>query len=197
MPEVFVTAAKQRRIKCIDYFASEYFQEKNAYITAEAALSLAMKSIDKTIREGRFALTGYGRIASRLAGLLRLMGGEVTVAARKESAMASAELLGCSTLNIGKNKEGEISQLESGYDVIFNTVPSLLFGREFLEKLDKGTLIIELASSPGGIDADAARALDSRVLWASALPSKYAPASAGALVAECIRRILDEEAVRL
>ena len=80
-----------------------------------------------------------------------------------------------------------------GYDVIFNTVPFWLFGRDFLEKVDSETVLIELASAPGGIDVCAAKELRSNVLWAASLPGKYAPQSAGLLIASCVEDILKRE----
>jgi dipicolinate synthase subunit A len=193
----FVAEARERNIPCFDYFESEAFQIKNAYITAEAALSIAMDNIPKTVRGSRFALTGYGRISKQLVELLRGFGAEVTVLARKERDIASAELSGCKTINIGGDIHEAIKPLLHGYDVIFNTVPSLIFERDFLERVNNRTLIIELASAPGGIDVSAARALGSRVLWASALPGKYAPQSAGELIGECVEKILREGEVRV
>ena len=61
-----------------------------------------------------------------------------------------------------------------------------------LSSLNKDTLIIDLASAPGGVDVSAAKRLSSRVLWASSLPGKYAPESAGELIANCIADIISE-----
>ena len=197
IPSSFVAGAREKNISCFDYFESEAFQIKNAYITAEAALSVAMNNIPKTVRDSRFAITGYGRISKQLVELLRGVGAEVTVLARKERDLASAELSGCRTIDLGSDIHEAIKPLCHGYDVIFNTVPSLIFEREFLESVDSRTLMIELASAPGGIDVSAARTLGSRVLWASALPGKYAPQSAGELIAECVEKILRKEEKRV
>lgn len=188
MPELFMESAKKRGIECVDYFTSERFLQKNAYITAEAALSLAMSNIAASVRGSRFAVAGYGRIGALLSRLLVSLGAEVTVCARKERDLAAAELLGCGTLRLCEGKSPVA--LASGYKVIFNTVPAQIFGREFLSRLDKDTLIIELASLPGGIDAEAARSLGTRVLWAHSLPGKYAPESAGVLIADCVEAAL-------
>ena len=56
------------------------------------------------------------------------------------------------------------------FDVIFNTVPSLLFTRDVLKRIKKDTLIIDLASRPGGVDFSAAKELGLRVIWALSLP---------------------------
>lgn len=196
LPVGFCEKARDRNILCFDYFESEDFQMKNAYITAEAALSIAMNNIAKTVRGSRFAITGYGRISKQLVRLIRALGGEVTLLARKDRDLALAELDGCSTVSLAGARESAADTLLSGYDVIFNTVPSPIFERDFLERVDKDLLMIELASAPGGIEVSAARDLGSRVLWASALPGKYAPQSAGELIAECVERILLKQGVK-
>lgn len=195
IPQNITVKAQAKGIKVYDYFLSERLQIKNAYITAEAALSIAMNSLDKCVKDSCFAVTGSGRISRLLTELLCRLGAKVTVAARNQDSLAYAELLGCKTLTIntehGQHKWYE--EFEDGYDIIFNTVPAWLFDREFLEKVNKKLLIIELASAPGGVDICAARELSSNVLWASSLPGKYAPESAGVLIAECITEILSKE----
>lgn len=191
LPQSLLGRAMLRKIRCIDYFESEDFQIKNAYTTAEAALSVAMNALSKNIRDSKFAITGYGRIAKQLSRLLRALGAEVSVCARKSSDLAWAQLDGCKTEPL---RDGILPEkLLRGYDVIFNTVPTPLFDEAFLERVDRNVLIIELASAPGGIDVFSARRLHSNVLWAASLPGKYAPESAGALIAECVGDLLTSE----
>lgn len=191
LPTTFCDQALSRGIKCFDYFNSEAFQIKNAYTTAEAALSIAMDKLDKNIRGARFAITGYGRIGKQLAKLLRAFDANVTVCARKESDLAWARLEGCDTKRIEDGRD--LDELQHGYDVIFNTVPRWLFDEDFLQRIDPTTLMIELASAPGGIDVSAAKRLRSNVLWAASLPGKYAPESAGEIIAECVGALLERE----
>ena len=195
LPEALCQVARSKGIKCIDYFADEMLQIKNAYITAEAALSIAMNSLGKSVADSRFAITGYGRIASQLAALLRKLGAAVTVAARKESDRAYAECIGCDSLAIREDsgKGRWYDPIKRGYDVLFNTVPDWLFDRAFLETLDKRTFIIDLASAPGGVDVCAAKELSANVLWATSLPGKYAPESAGRIISDCVKSILEGE----
>ena len=193
IPATFASLAEARGIRVFDYFQSEEFQIHNAYTTAEAAISIAMNSLDKNIVDAKIAITGYGRIAKHLVHLLRSLSVDVTVAARKDSDLAWARSLGCETLKITSGeKERPMSPLARGYDVIYNTVPHWLFDREFLETMDPTTFIIDLASVPGGVDICAAKELGSNVLWATSLPGKYAPRSAGALIASCVEQILEE-----
>ena len=189
IPEDMVRALGDKGITVIDYFKSEAFQIENAYTTSEAALSIAMNNLKRNIRGARFAVMGYGRIARTLTELLIKLGGKVCVLARKESDLAWARIAGAKVMRITSEN---IKKLVDGYDIIFNTVPSWLFFEEFLSRVDKNTLIIDLASSPGGVDVSAAKKLNSRVLWASSLPGKYAPEGAGELIADCIGDIISE-----
>lgn len=189
IPSGFVNLLEERGIRVIDYFLSEEFQIKNAYTTAEAALCIAMNNLKKNIRDSRFAITGYGRISKSLCELLLKFGASVCVLARKESDLAWSRLWGARAQKID---ERSIDSLKTGYDVIFNTVPKLLFGEEFLAGMSEKTQIVDLASSPGGVDISAAKKLGANVLWASSLPGKYAPESAGELISDCIKGIVSE-----
>ena len=197
IPQETVVLAEDMGIDIKDYFISEEFQIKNAYITAEAALSIAMNSLNKNLCDTRVAITGYGRIAKHLIRLLSAIGADITVAARKTSDLAWSASSGCSVVRIGDSEElkHNIYSLAHGYDIIYNTVPHRLFDEDFLRTVDKNTFIIDLASVPGGVDIRGAKALGSNVLWATSLPGKYAPVSAGELIACCVDGILRGEAV--
>lgn len=190
--DAFVRSAENKDIRTVDYFKSEFFQIKNAYTTAEAALSIAMNALDRNIRGAEIAVMGFGRIAKHLCSLLLSMGAEVTVAARKEEDLAWARSYGFKALQINGSRAW-LEALSHGYDVIYNTVPCWLLDREFLVAADKKTFIVDLASAPGGVDICAAKELGANVSWATSLPGKYAPSSAGELIAECIIEIIDGE----
>ena len=195
IPPAFTAEAEKGGFAVRDYFEFEEFQIQNAYITAEAALSIAMNSLDKNVFGSKIAITGYGRIAKHLERLLLGLGADITVAARKDSDLAWAYSHGCSVLKLGEGKEENIYELSDGYDVIYNTVPQKLFDEEFLKRVNKSTYIIDLSSLPGGVDIRAAKELGSNVLWAASLPGKYAPKSAGIIIASCVKGILTGEGV--
>jgi dipicolinate synthase subunit A len=171
----------------------ESFEISNAYTTAEAAHSVAMNSLSVNISEASFAVTGFGRISKHLCRLLSLLGAHVTVAARKEADLAWARSLGYGALRVSGEEWSD--PLTSGYNIIFNTVPNIIFNREFFKKIDKNTLLIELASMPGGFDICAAREMGANISWALSLPGKYAPQSAGRIISEGVLQILKEVAL--
>ncbi len=181
----------QAGVHFFDYFESELLQQKNAIPTAEGAIEVLMREVPRTIRDLPVAVTGFGRVSRALVKLLLAMGARVTVAARKAADLEAACTMGCSTVHID-GKEA-LFALSEGYAAIFNTVPHWLFDEHVLMKFSKDTLLIDLASSPGGIDANAAASLGIRVIWALSLPGKYAPQTAGEIIAETILTYMREE----
>lgn len=174
-----------------DYCKSEVFQQKNAVPTAEGAVAILMERETHTVRGLPVAITGYGRIAKALARLLIGMGAEVTVGARRQSALLAAAAAGCRTVKL--TDAASVAALSRGKAAVFNTVPHWIFTGEVLATIPKSTLLIDLASAPGGIDAEAARGRGLSVIWALSLPGKYAPATAGEIIADTVLAFLAQE----
>ena len=187
--------ASRRGVTLIDYFDFEELKVRNSVLTSEGAISVAMNELDIALCDSRSAVIGYGRIAKTLAPMLKSLGSRVTVAARKSTDLAWAAAYGFNTLKIGVTRDGlsTLTALSDGYDVIFNTVPYWLFDEALLSVLSKNTLIIDLASAPGGVEPNAARRLGTRVITALSIPGKYAPVSAGRLIGEYVYSVLEKE----
>ncbi|MBQ2212758.1 MAG: dipicolinate synthase, partial [Ruminococcus sp.] len=79
-----------------------------------------------------------------------------------------------------------------GFNIVFNTVPKLIFDRELLQNTDCDTLLIDLASLPGGVDFDAASALRIDAQRALSLPGKCAPKTAGEIIKTTVFRMIEE-----
>lgn len=180
-----------------DYFASEELKIRNSVLASEGALSIAMDQLDVAVFGSKSAVIGYGRLGKTLAPMLKSLGSNVTVAARKSTDLAWAAAYGFNILKIGVKSDGSstLTALCRGYDVIFNTVPHWLFTENVLSELQKDTLIVDLASAPGGVDPEAAEKYGINVIPALSLPGKYAPISAGELIGEYITELLHKELI--
>ena len=66
----------------------------------------------------------------------------------------------------------------------------LLFGSVMISP---SLLLIDLASAPGGVDANGAQAAGVKVIWALSLPGKYAPVTAGEIIADTVLDHMREE----
>lgn len=193
--EDFIRAGEQQGAEVIDYNRDEIFQLRNAQPTAEGAVVVAMSEMRRTLFGSRVLVVGYGRIAKLLSDLLIRMGALVTVAARKETDLTLAAMHGCRCLPLQrKDPSGEyqLPVVREQYHVIFNTVPAPVIGGEVLQNLDRNTLLIDLASAPGGIDYDTAAVLGLKTVIALSLPGKLAPITAGEIIGECVLRHLRE-----
>ena len=100
---------------------------------------------------------------------LLALGAGVTVAARSRGDLARAAVLGARGLELGK------LATMTAFDLIFNTVPALVLPRSYLRLLNPAVVIIDIASSPGGTDFEAARQLGIRAIHALSLPERSLP----------------------
>ena len=178
----------------VDYSQDEIFLLQNAMPTAEGAVAIAMNEMRRTLFGSEALIVGYGRIGKLLADLLVRMGVHVTVAARKARDLATAELHGCRSLLLETDAEGQyrLPIPKQDFHVIWNTVPSPMIGREVLQHLHRSTVLIDLASAPGGIDYDAANNLGVKTVIALSLPGKVAPITAGEIIGNCVIRYFEE-----
>ena len=78
------------------------------------------------------------------------------------------------------------------YPLLINTGPVRVLDRARLADLDEGTLVIDLASKPGGVDFEGAAQLGVKVIWALSLPGKVAPVTSGKIIRDTIYHILGE-----
>ena len=188
--EVLRSMARDANIRLIDYYDSEAVQIKNAVPTAEGALAIAMTELPITIHGSQCTVLGYGRIGRRLSEILQSLGARVTVAARSERDLSCAAVCGCRARALP-----DFLLDPHKPDVIFNTIPVPLLTRDVLQKLPSGTLLIELASAPGGFEAGALKHCPNKIIKAASLPGKVAPYTAGKILFETIAQILESEGI--
>lgn len=181
---------KACHLDVVDYLKREELAILNAIPTCEGAIQIAMEELPITLHGARCLVVGYGRIGKALSRKLCALGAYVTVTARKQSDFAwiiSQGMDGKSTM--------ELENYISDYDLIINTVPALLFHRGILSQMQPDSLLIDLASKPGGVDFSAAQDLGRKVIWALSLPGKVAPKTAAQAIKQTIYNILDERGI--
>lgn len=140
----------------------------------EGALAAAIANTRVTIHEANVCVVGHGTIGALFARTLVLLGAHVTVAARNPVQLAAARAVGASAVPLT-----ELPVLAPGLAMLFSTVPAAVVGREVLERLPCGSLVMDLAAPPGGVDLDAARELGHVGVWARGL-GRRAPVTVGA-----------------
>lgn len=174
----------------IDYSEQEDFLLRNAVPTAEGALALAMQMLGTTLWGSEITLLGYGRIGSYLSNLLHWLGAKVTVVARSAKSRTLAEISGVCAVDFCDC----LSPLSCA-DIVFNTIPSRVLGEKELSAMAKGTIVIDLASLPGGVDEKDCTNHKILLVRAMGLPGKVAPKTAGKAIFETVLRLLSERGI--
>lgn len=151
----------------------------NAVPTAEGAVQMAMQHTEITIHNSECFVLGFGRCGKVLAETLKGLGANVTVAARRYEVLAWVQASRMEPLLL-KDLEREIKLA----DIIFNTVPAVVVDGEMLCQVRKDTLIIDLATYPGGVDHEAAERIGIKSMVLPGLPGKVAPITAGKILCQ-------------
>lgn len=157
----------------------------NSIPSAEGAVQMAMERLPITIHGSCAMVLGFGRTGQTLAQLLSAMHADTTVVARDPAQLARATAMGLKALHFK-----ELADYLKDVDVIFNTVPAPVINEDLLQRLPLATLIIDLASAPGGTDFVKARELGIEAVLAPGLPGKVAPKTAGMILARVVPGIL-------
>ena len=114
--------------------------------------------------------------------MLRSLGADVFIYARSEKSREDATLNGMKPVKIL-----EISNI--GLDTVYNTVPNIIVGKSITDGMRGKSLIMELASSPGGFeDVDVA-------IKALGLPGKMMPKSAAGAICDLVSSVVSEEQI--
>ncbi|MBR3817784.1 MAG: dipicolinate synthase subunit DpsA [Clostridia bacterium] len=179
---------RNKNIVYFDYFNREDVTVKNTVPTVQGILKTIIDNVDYTIHSSRCAVFGYGRVGKITADVLASIGADVTVCARKNSDLANVEikkLNGCLIKDFYKHSDD--------YDIIINTVPSLVIDLKIIENLKKDCLIIDVSSAPYGTDFATAYNFGINAIQCPSLPGKVAPKTAGKIIGEAIVNIMKEE----
>lgn len=169
-----------------DYFKIEEFTYKNALLTAEGILSIILEKMPVTVFGLKTAVIGYGRIGGFISKMLKDLGAQVTVFARNNLQLTKAETKGLKTSHINNIKDNI-----GTFDCIINTVPSRVVDEDAVYYVNNDSILIEAASSPYGINAEACNKHSKNLIKAFSLPGKTAPKSAGKIIGETVKMLLD------
>lgn len=159
----------------------------NALPTAEATLQLAMEETKRTIHEQTVLVTGFGRVAQAIANLFQAVGAKVYIAARQQADLATANIRGYHTTTFDRLK-----YVVQNVNICINTVPHLIFTNKLIKQMSRKTVIIDIASQPGGTDFQEAYNFGIKAIHALGLPGKTAPVTAGEIIAKpIIERLIE------
>ena len=179
--------AAEAGVELVDYFAREELTIRNAIPTAEGCVGILLAQRKRTLWGSAVLLLGFGPVGQAVGTRLAALGAQVTVAARRPAQRAQAESLGMQGAELAR-----LDRLAPAFDTVVNTIPAQVLTAPVLARLRPGSLIVDLASRPGGTDFDAAARCGHKAIHALSLPAACAPETAGEIVARTVCEMLRE-----
>lgn len=169
----------------LDLMKKEEIIIYNSIATAEGAIAEGIKLSTINLHNSSCVILGFGRCGKTLSIKLSGFSNKISIAVRSSIAKTEAYVLGFNTIEFN-DLESQISK----FDFIFNTVPDIVLTPNILDQTKQDVTIIDIASSPGGVDYDYAGEIGRNANLCLGLPGKYAPKSSGQSLIDCILRDL-------
>jgi dipicolinate synthase subunit A len=178
--------AEKAGVHVHDYDPDRELMLLRAPAIVEGAIQLAIENTEITINDASVVVVGFGNIGALLARRLLGLGARVHVAARNPTQRAGAYADGAIPLSLE-----ELPSLAPELQMVFSTVPAQVVGRELLERLQPGTLVLDIAPPPDHADLELAAELGHRAVWARGL-GRRAPVTVGKSQWIGLRRYIEE-----
>ncbi|MCY8522298.1 dipicolinic acid synthetase subunit A [Bacillus atrophaeus] len=182
--EKIATVANRKLVKLFERDDIAIF---NSIPTVEGTIMMAIQHTDYTIHGSRVAVLGLGRTGMTIARTFAALGAKVKVGARSSAHLARISEMGLAPFQID-----ELTENVKDIDICINTVPSMVLNQAVLSRMTPKTLILDLASRPGGTDFKYAEKQGIKALLAPGLPGIVAPKTAGQILANVLSKLLSE-----
>ena len=147
IPKHILELAKKNKLKMIDIMEWEHVSMLNGVATAEGAICEAIRNSVINLQGSKVLILGFGRCGQILAKKLAALDANVSVSVRNYDVLSMALAYGYNGFLLD-----DLKDYVSEFDYIFNTIPAMVLGKNMLIKIKKDTAIIDIASSPGGVD---------------------------------------------
>ena len=173
-------------VKHIEYhnlMKDEFYNYKNANLTAEAIIMLLIQNTVSSINSLNILLLGYGRVAGAAAKLFTKLNLNFSVATYDITERNRALLV--------TDKVYDLMPPLNLYDCIINTVPAQIFTKESLGEIKSSALILDVASD-SVISKSEQLGLKATYMHQTGLPGKYTPKTAGTILKNSILTTLTE-----
>jgi dipicolinate synthase subunit A len=178
---------KETNRKLVALFKRDDVAILNSIPTAEGALMLAIQHTPFTIHHANVMILGFGRVGVTAARIFSSVGAKVHVCVRKPADAARVFEMGLTPVLVQK-----LSAAAPEINIFLNTIPFCILDASIISSMSKDTLIIDLASKPGGTDFDFAKEKGIKTLWELGLPAKVAPKTAGEIIGNVLSELMLE-----
>ena len=180
-PDTVKELLEKNENKIIDIAKDERFIKNNAIPTAEGIIKCIIENTDITISESNILIIGFGNVGEKTAELLKDLNANIYCNDIDKHKVANIDIRGYNSLE-------NLNNFMQKMDVIINTVPKLIIDKNKFPFINKSTLIIDVASKPGGVDFIYAKENGYNVIQYLGIPGKVAPRTS----AKYMRNIIEK-----
>lgn len=181
-----ITKKTNRRL--VKLFERDDVAIYNSIPTVEGTIMLAIQHTDFTIHGSNIVVLGLGRVGMSVARTFSALGAKVKVGARKSEHIARITEMGLTPFLLT-----ELEKNVGDTDIFINTIPVPIVTASVISKMPPHTLIIDLASKPGGTDFRYAEKRGIKAILAPGLPGIVAPKTAGQILANVLSKLLMDD----
>lgn len=160
----------------------------NSIPTVEGTIMMAIQHTDFTIHGSKVMVLGLGRVGMTVARVFDSLGAIVKVGARKSEHLARVAEMSLIPFHLDDLKN-EVQDI----DICINTIPTAIVTASVISRMPAHTLIIDLASKPGGTDFRYAEKRGIKALLAPSLPGIVAPKTAGQILANVLSTVIKDD----
>ena len=164
---------KENNLNCLNILKDENFTLINAIITAEGAISKLIIENEESLFESNVCILGYGRVSKALSRRLDPLCKNLTIYNNPSTNYTYTKIDNIKSKTIDNFKNDA-----KNYQIIINTIPSLIINESILNSLNPSTLIMDLASLPGGVDFKKSNEKNIKTLHYLGIPGKISSKSA-------------------
>lgn len=177
----WVNFLEENKITYFDFMKLPDVVEGNAYITAEATVAEVLQYSKYSIKDQNILITGYGYCGKPIAKLFTTLGANVTVAARRAQVRSQIIRDGYKACDFEEMKD-----LMGQMHTVINTVPAMVITEDLISRMSVESLIIDIASKPGGTDFNAAKKYGITAKLSLGLPGIYTTTSSAKILKDAI-----------
>lgn len=173
LPKNFVSYCNEHEIACLDYMKIPEIAIENAVATAEGAIFHAIQISKYTLHQSKCLVIGFGKCGEILADRLYGFKADVTVSTRDGRHKSKARSYGYDV--------PEVIPYET-FAFLFNTAPAKVITPSVIDRLSPDTIIIDIASHPGGVDYNYCIKKDIEARHCPGLPGKLSPKTSAEII---------------
>lgn len=179
---------KKTNRRLVQLFERDDVAIYNSIPTVEGTIMLAIQHTDFTIHGSNIVVLGLGRCGMSVARTFHALGAKIKVGARKSEHIARITEMGLTPFHLQ-----DLHKSVTDTDIFINTIPIPIVTASVISKMPAHTLIIDLASKPGGTDFRYAEKRGIKAILAPGLPGIVAPKTAGQILANVLSQLLRED----